>query len=376
MFKKIFFVFIVWLFLVNSFLFLGIPLLPLQFNFLGGGLDNYLNNPYPYAWLNFDGEHYLSIAQRGYQPLTHFFFPMYPLLIFLLNGLVGGSINNLPYIGLLVSYVSLIFALYGLAKIIDLDFAISDRLVLLFAMLLFPTAFYFASFYTESLFLALSVWSFYFARKKKWILASFFCFLSTATRITGLALLLVLLIEVLRSKEKFNVKQFLGILIAPLGIVGYMLYLFLYFGDPFLFAKNLGEVFGEQRAGIFVLFPQIFYRYVFKIIPSLDFDYWPFVYTVFLEIFSAVFFILGVFLLFIQKKYIYALYAGFIFLLSTFSGSFSSLPRYVLSAFPVFIVYSLYISKVNRRLVYAIYFLFSIFLCISAMLFTRGYWIS
>src|SRR5258708_6140247 len=41
----------------------------------------------PYFWQvmsNFDGQHYLEIAQRGYTPLTQAFFPLYPLVIELL----------------------------------------------------------------------------------------------------------------------------------------------------------------------------------------------------------------------------------------------------------------------------------------------------
>ncbi|MCX7928159.1 MAG: hypothetical protein N2558_00550 [Patescibacteria group bacterium] len=376
MFLKIFFIVFLWLFAINMFLFFGIFIFALRYDFLGGGISNYLNNPYPYAWLNFDGEHYLSIASNGYQNLKHFFFPLYPFIISFLNNLTGDRFENLAYIGLFVSYFSLIFALYGIIKIIKLDFRNVNQLLFLFFILLFPTSFYFASFYTESLFLLFSVWAFYFIRKKRWFLAGIFCALSTATRITGIALIPVLLVEFLLSKQRFNARFLFGLFIAPLGLFVYMAYLFLYFGDPFLFAKNLGEVFGEQRAGTFILFPQILYRYFFKIIPNLDLNYLPFVYTVFLELFSAIFFIFGIVLLFIQKKFVYAFYSALIFVLSTFSGSFSSLPRYVLTAFPVFIVYSTYFSKVNKSIVYVMFISFFAILGLTVMLFTRGYWIS
>ncbi|MGB6882196.1 MAG: hypothetical protein WBD86_02760, partial [Microgenomates group bacterium] len=76
--KFIFRSFVFWRVLLFLFLFLAIGIVPLQQNFLGGGLSSYLRSPYLWAWGNFDGEHYLSIAFKGYQPLTYFFFPVYP----------------------------------------------------------------------------------------------------------------------------------------------------------------------------------------------------------------------------------------------------------------------------------------------------------
>src|SRR3990167_5298962 len=64
-------------------LFLAIKFIPLANidKYLGGGGLNYSLMPELFAWANFDGEHYLSIAIFGYKNLEQAFFPVYPMLI-------------------------------------------------------------------------------------------------------------------------------------------------------------------------------------------------------------------------------------------------------------------------------------------------------
>ncbi len=76
--KRILFYFLTWKIFVYFVLVLSLAVIPLQFSYLGGGLVNYLKNPYLWAFANFDGVHYLSIAQEGYKPLTYFYFPVFP----------------------------------------------------------------------------------------------------------------------------------------------------------------------------------------------------------------------------------------------------------------------------------------------------------
>lgn len=188
---------IAWRILLFLLLFVAIRAVSLQSNFLGGGIDNYLKTPYLWAWVNFDGEHYLSIAQRGYQPLTYFFFPVYPLIVRLISSVFVDSFVGQAVTGLLVSHISILLALVGLWKLLSLDYKKEIIQLTILLLLIFPTSFYFASFYTESVFLALVVWSLYFARKRRWLLASLLAGLASATRVTGIVLLPALFVEYL-----------------------------------------------------------------------------------------------------------------------------------------------------------------------------------
>lgn len=377
-FRKIFFLFLGWRLLLFIFLFLAISVLPMQFNFLGGGLSNYLHSPQFWAWANFDGEQYLSIAQNGYLPLTFFYFPVFPFLSRILAAFVNGNFNSFAISGLLISHASLLLGLIGLVRLIRLDHneKISTLTVLL--LLAFPTSFYFGSFYTESLFLALSVWTLYFARRGSWLSAGILAGISTATRVIGLALVPAILLEGYLQKKDPGFKWYKPIassLISILGIGIYIYYLNLRAGDPFEFFHNV-EIFGQQREAGFVLLPQIFYRYFFKILPSINFNYFPAVVTFFLELFSGLTFFALSIISFWKLRISLAIYLFIGFIIPTFSGSFSSLPRYVLVLFPAFLVGALFISKLRVNLQILILLLLSLSLAVATSLFVRGYWIA
>lgn len=334
--------FVIW----RIFLFLGVYLssyiFDLQSNFLGGGMQNYLSNPYFWAWGNFDGEHYLAIAQFGYQPLTYFFFPLYPILIRLFG--------NTQLTALLISHFSFLIALIGFYKLVRLDYSEKIARLVIILLLVFPTSFFFGSVYTESLFFALVVWFFWFLRKKKWLWVTFLGSLASAARIMGIVLL------------------------VPFGLFGYMYYLFALTGDPLAFVHNI-TLFGGQRSENIIILPQVFYRYIFKIIPNLGYSYFPAVFPAFLELGVAVVFLALIFLAIKKLKpvYVYYLIAGY--LLSTISGSFSSLPRYVLVLFPAFILLGLFLEK--KPILKVLWVGLSVAISvISVMLFTRGYFVA
>lgn len=371
--------FLTWRVLLFVFLFLAISVVPLQMNFLGGGLESYLAKPYLWGWANFDGEHFLSIAYRGYQPLTYFFFPVYPLVTKYAAYFLGGSFTNLAVSGLIVSHVSFFIALMGLWKLFKLDYRKNVVLLTVILLLSFPTSFYFASLYSESLFLALAVWSLYFARKKNWILTGLLGGLLTATRLVGIALITALIVEVWiqRKKEKKlpMIMPIIGIFLASLGIIIYMYYLNFQTGDPLEFFHSVG-IYGEQRSSTLILLPQVFYRYFFKILPNLNYNYFPVVFTTFFELITALILTALSVLAFFRLRLSYAVYLLVGFIIPTLSGSFSSLPRYILALFPAFLLAAVYLSRLKRN--YRIIFtsIAIIFLGIATALFVRGYWVA
>lgn len=368
--------FFIWLAAIFFFIFLAIKFIPLQKEFLGGGLSNYLANPFLWAWGNFDGEHYIAIAQNGYQPLTYFFFPLYPLLIKYLAVGFGSSVVVFEKTGILISLVSLFVGMVGLVKLLKLDYKDDLIKITILFLLIFPTSFFFASVYTESLFFALAVWSLYFARSKKWIWAGVIAGLATATRIIGLALVAALVVEGIIAYKK-DKKLFLPILAIFLSLAGfaiYICYLWMRTGDPLNFLHTV-SIFGAQRSGNFILLPQVFYRYVFKVLPNLN-------YTVFSSFFPSVFefvialVFLGISILaFWKTRFSYAIYLALGYLIPTLSGSFSSLPRYVLILFPAFVVLAQILAK-KKSLLVAFSLISFILLAICLAFFTRGYWIS
>ncbi|MBI3397558.1 hypothetical protein HY045_03720, partial [Candidatus Woesebacteria bacterium] len=305
---------------------IAVNLIHSQANFLGGGLENYTKAPWFWGWSNFDGEHYLSIARFGYRPLEQAFFPLYPLLIRLTVKIfdvhfIHPELANIS--GLLISNASFLIGLMGFYNVLQLDYSEKITKLAVFLILIFPTSFYFGSVYTEGLFFALIIWSFYFARKRNWFIASLLALLSSMTRIVGIIMLPALIVEFLLAQQsmKFNRKA-IWLLLIPLGLISYMIFLKIKFGDPLAFIHTLPS-FGEQRSGTPILLPQVFYRYLFKIFPNLNYSYLPLIFTTFLEFFSSLLFLIISIFSLLRLRLSYSIYLVAGFLLPTLSGSFS-----------------------------------------------------
>ena len=367
--------FLSWRVALFIFLFLAIKILPQQKLFLGGGLTNYLQNPYFWAWTNFDGEHYLSIAQNGYGFGEQAFFPLFPLLIKFLGKLLGGSLIVFNLSGLLISNASFLIGLLGLIRLVRLDYSERVARAALILFLLFPTSFYFGSVYTESLFFALVIWSFYCAKKQRWLFASCLGALASATRVIGIVILPALFLEWWSKKAKKIDIQVIFLFLIPLGLAGYMYYLYIRHGDPLAFWRALPG-FGEQRSTVPILLPQVFYRYIFKILPQINYSYFPIVFSTYLEFLSGVAFLAISSLAFFKMRLSYSTFLILGYLLPTLSGSFSSFSRYVLVLFPAFILAASYLSKATRLTQILIYTLLFICLAVATTLFVRGYWLA
>lgn len=195
------------------------------------------------AWNNrWDTEWYIDIARRGYawkkavgtSPTA--FFPLYPLLI-----RIGVMLTHRSYIvvALAVSNLSFFAALIYLWRLTDweLNAAAARRACLYMAA--FPTALFFFAGYTESLFLLLTVASFYHLRHRQWLLAGAFGALASATRVTGVLLLVPLLYEYSRSRNfDWRAAEWRGIIAlaaVPLGLLAFMWYLHVAVGDALAF---------------------------------------------------------------------------------------------------------------------------------------------
>lgn len=350
----------------------------LHVDFVGGGLLNYLRQPFFWGFVNFDGQHYLSIARDGYLPLTYFYFPLFPLTIKLFSILIGKSFLSYAFSGLVISNILFLVSIFGIYKLGKLFFDSNVAILSIVLLILFPTSFFFASYYNESMFLALVVWGIYFSLKKKWLLAFFLSGLATSTRLVGLALSAALVYEYVieNNNRLLSIRTFFYSTLSTIGIIVYSFYLQVKTGDFLAFIHNI-EIFGAQRSSKIVLLPQVFYRYIFKILPAVNYSYIPQSYVTILEILTALAFLGMGYFVFIKMKKSFFIYYITAYLIPTFSGSFSSLPRYVLILFPGFLLAAYYLRRSKNRLVRYVLFsllLFSNFLAVS--LFIRGYFVA
>jgi len=375
-FKRIFKYFLIWQTVILFIVSWSANLFPLRTTFIGGGEQAsfanpkpYLRNPHLYFRGNFDGIHYIGVSRRGYGLSQQAFFPLYPKLMESIYKLTRNTVFNAS----LISTIFFLLALIYLAKLIRLDYPKSVAVWSITALLFFPVSFFFTAVYTESLFLFLCVSAFYYARKKRWWIAAILTALATYTRFVGIFLIPALLIELYYQTKQFRLVKLLPFLIMPLGLLAYMVYLQNTTGDPLAFI-HVQASFGQGRSDKIILLYQVFWRYAKMLWTVNRAD--PLYMTLVFEASSAVvFFVMSLFLL-IRYRFSYAFFNFCSLILPTLTGTFTSLPRYVLLCFPSFILIGHLLSK-SRPAVRYLYLGLSLSVGILFLaLFARGYWVA
>lgn len=293
-----------------------------------------------------DVQHYIRIAKHWYSGLTVdgktvqiVFFPLYPLLIKLFSYVFQNYIVS----ALIVSNLAYAAAAYYLYKLVRIDFEKDDayRTVIYFSV--FPTAYFLHAGYAESLFLALTISSFYYAREGRWWLSGVLGMLAAATRITGILLIPVLLIEYLNQKEykPQNIRpDIIWIMLIVLGLLSYLFINYQVSGDPFYFLEIQREHWNKKLS-----FPHE------GLINSLNIAMGKqgmsadtaaaMIKTGLAE---PIFALLGLALTvysFFRLRLSYCIYALLTWLMITSTWLWLGIPRYMLAMFPVFIAMSL-----------------------------------
>lgn len=353
-------IFIIWAISVLTIFFFGFSNFPHSDKF---------NNNFWENLANWDGGHYLGIAQFGYREKYQYaFFPLYPLLIKALNNLTQNYLMS----SLLISIISSFLAIHLLFSLIRLDFdkqslpskdgkKIAEKVVLI--LLMFPTSFYFLTAYSEGLFLLLSLATFLFLRKGNLLLAVVAAALASATRVMGVALVLALIIEVW-TKRGIN-KSNWYVLLAPGGLIIYCWYLFNQTGDPFYF---ITAQLHWQR--VLTPPPLSFWETLRSLVTP------GFITQNFNAFLDLLFTIFGLGLILRAFRFLpltYAVYGLISVLLPLATSSLSSIPRFLLPIFPIFIL----IAAVKKQYVFFAYQIISLMLLGAfAILFINGYWVS
>lgn len=383
-FLKIAGVFLIWrvlLFLISGLADNFLAYLP-SFPYFDSILLDYNLPRWLYSWANFDGVHYLRLIRFGYHGDLYIqaFFPVYPLIFKFINYVI----NNLLISSLIVSNISFLLFLYFWYDLIKDEISKAVAFWSTATILLFPTSFYLVSSYTESTFLLFIILSFWFARKKNYLATALFIALASATRVTGILVLPAIIIGIIFKNFKFgdsikiiNIKKHLKpILITCLGSLGlfsYMYYLYKEFGDPLYFFHVQAEFGDGVRQESLVSYPRVIWRYIKILLTARPFDWKYFSYvqdliagTVGLAIivYSAT-----------KTKISYVVFALLAFFLPTLTGTFSAMPRFILVAFPIYIVLGIWAEK-SKIFRYTWFTLSGILLVLNIVLFIQGYWIA
>lgn len=317
---------------------------------------------------HWDAGFYLTVIRDGYWSqidlATRYsnvnFFPLYPALVKSI-GWLGVNLSTGAYlvIGLLISNLCFLAALPLLHRLATRHLGMEETAVFRGIGLLFvyPAAFFFSCFYTESLLFFLSILAFLLAFERRWAWAGIAAALAALTRapgvLVGLAVAwiyldcqgligrkpLARLAAALRERQ-MRAADALWLALPFATLAGYLYYLYTLTGD--FFAPYTSQMaWGRSKTG---LFDGSLLRGLQENLsgPGLD------VFKI-EALLGLVFLICAVWMLVRYPSKVWGLYALGLALMPISSGTVIALSRYLLIVFPVFLFLG---EKLKHRVPY------------------------
>jgi hypothetical protein len=197
-------------------------------------------------WSYWDAPHYLQIVRHGYvragrNALWIVFPPAYPFLTRVLALVLRSPLTS----ALAGSFVASVVGAWFVYRLLRLDVTHEEAWRAVVFLLMFPTAYFLAAPYSESLFLLAAAGAMYAARTNHWARAGAAGILTTATRLPGIALVPALAIEALASptdqKESVRsiqrLRKLVWTLVAPAGLGVFLLANWIVHRNPLYFLK-------------------------------------------------------------------------------------------------------------------------------------------
>ena len=306
--------------------------------------DNILLDVFGSRW---DTGFYLSIAKEGYRyegvPLPSVaFFPLLPMIIRAVKNVTGDAL----WAGILVANLTLAAAVVLLYRLV-LDRwgeTVADRSV--WYLLIYPASFFGSAIYTESLFLLLSIATFFLARRGSWWAAGLTGLLASMTRLVGVILAPVIVLEWWQQRRKQadltaqpGWQALAAAALVPAGALVYMLYLKWMAGDPLAFMRA-SQAWARQPRSPFETVSDLLVRpaqgWAAAIgTGALPLDDW-------LDLLFVAFFLVLGFVLLRRKQWSEATYVLLGVIIPFSSGLLMSQRRYMWVLFPAFVLLAIW----------------------------------
>jgi Mannosyltransferase (PIG-V) len=319
------------------------------------------------AWDHWDAQHYLYLATHGYSATGDArnliaFFPLYPALISAI------AATGLPArtAALLISNVAGVVAAILLYEVARQDLRENAAFRAAAFFVVFPTAYFLLVGYTEALFCALAFGAVLAARRQRWLFAGLLGGLAAAARLTGLALLPFLLIELFYARHALRAVW--QAVIAPVLIVlGFLTYLatnLLVLGDAFAFVSVQRQHWSHSLSAPWVGFADAI-RGISWRVP------WEKLTVGGGEAAGGIAAYATTVLSWLRLRPSDAAYATVLTVMVTFLPFWLSIPRYLLAMYPLFLL----VGRIRYRWVYLAMVAASfVGLLVFGLAFGRGYW--
>jgi hypothetical protein len=328
-------------------------------------------------WFRWDAIWYGSIAQDGYQyagtrePSNAGFFPLFPLASGAAHRLTGLPVSvSGPLVSTLAAFIGC-WLLYRITRRETDDPEAAGRSAVY--LLAYPGAFYLAIGYTEALYMLCGLAAFWWAREERWGRTGVASFLAGLTRLHGPLLVVPLAYEYMRQRN-FRLRAIradvIGVTGGAFGVLVFMGYLGLRFGEPMAYFQVQGLFFNRKMAaGAFPSFPgTTLANYLTGFVtnpPSTEGT---------IEIVILILFLILTLEAWVRLPRMYGVYMLTMSLFVLTSGDLNGLPRYSTPVFPMFMALGL----MGRRpwVERAILILMILAQGILALMFSNGYWIA
>ena len=320
---------------------------------------------------------YVGIAEEGYKyydvPLPSVAF--FPLLSLIMRVVMFFGVDSVVA-GVWITNLALLLATMLFYCLVELEWGqpVADRAI--WYLLIFPTSFFGSAIYTESLFLLCAIGAFYFARRGYWEGAGLLGIFAALSRLIGLLVAPLLLVEWWMQRRKAMVKRpslwtLITPAMAPLGTLAYMAYLGQVFSDPFAFS-HASAAWGRVPSTPWTMIEELFATPVGGWGAALSagfihLDNW-------LDFLFVISFLgMGIVLL-VQKRWSEGTFVTLGALIPLFTGLLMSQRRYMWVLFPAFILLARWGERtwVDRLLTV----LFLTGLALFTVLFANGYWVA
>jgi len=328
------------IFLLNKMALLLISILAVVFLPIGDGYKiNTLSTLNP--WAQWDGEAYLTIAEKGYVTLAdgrslYNFLPLYPFAI----RLAGFFVQDLALAAVILSNLFSFIAAYYLFRLTEYEFGKSIARKAVVLLLFFPTAFFFSAVYTESMFLAFATASFYYARKGEWTKACILSWFLPFIRIVGLLFWIVLVVERLSQKKRLGITK--GDLVLSIAITGVVVFFaFSYFttGSVFGYA-NQQNLWTRSISSPHVALANALELILFRGPILVAYSIW--------NLSVLTFFVLTLYYAFRHMTKSYGMYMFLMMTLPLLSSTLEGFSRFILICFPSFMILAKFLDAKNK----------------------------
>jgi hypothetical protein len=318
-------------------------------------------------WDKWDASHYLYLAIHGYgaggdaRNLIAFF-PLYPALISAVAS-IGLPARTAALVISNVAGVVAAILLYEVARTERPEKA-AFRSAAFFT--LFPTAYFLLVGYTEALFCALAFGAVLAARRERWLGCGMLGGLAAAARLSGLALLPFILIELVAARRTLRSawQAITPPLLIVLGFATYLVTNLVVLGNPLAFITVQREHWSHSLAAPWVGFAEAV-RGISWRVP------WEKLTVGGGEIAGGIAAYAAATLSWLRLRPSDAAYATVLTVMVTFLPFWLSIPRYLLSMYPLFLL----VGRIPGRWVYLVLVGASfVALVVFGLAFGRGYW--